>query len=158
MRTRSKSSRTRAVANPNSEELYALRKVWLDNEVLYREGVALGLDKGDKAIRERVIFKALSMVDAGVKLPPYDEATLREWFESESAEDTTSPRASISRRRCSSAIKPEAAARAFAMSLNTGAPGRHRSGSARVHGPAARQHRSELWRGVRRGARSVAAR
>ena len=53
--------------DPNSDELYALRKVWLDNEVLYREGLALGLDKGDAAIRDRVIFKALSMVDAGVK-------------------------------------------------------------------------------------------
>src|SRR5262245_50283308 len=49
---------------PNEEELYALRRVWLDNEVLYREGLALGLDKGDPAIRERVIFKALSMIEA----------------------------------------------------------------------------------------------
>src|SRR5262245_45433005 len=24
---------------PNADELYALRKVWLDNEVLYREGL-----------------------------------------------------------------------------------------------------------------------
>jgi len=55
--------------DPDDDELYALRKVWLDNEVLYREGMALGLDRGDKAIRERVIFKALSMVEAGVKLP-----------------------------------------------------------------------------------------
>ena len=46
---------------PNDEELYALRRVWLDNEVLYREGLALQLDKGDTAIRERVIFKALSV-------------------------------------------------------------------------------------------------
>src|SRR5688500_4708928 len=38
---------------PDAEELYALRRVWLDNEVLYREGLALELDKGDEAIRER---------------------------------------------------------------------------------------------------------
>src|SRR5262249_15596855 len=36
---------------PNDEELYALRRVWLDNEVLYREGLALQVDKGDSAIR-----------------------------------------------------------------------------------------------------------
>jgi len=66
---------------PDADELYALRRVWLDNEVLYREGLALELDKGDPAIRERVIFKALSMVDAGTKLPPFDEALLRDWFE-----------------------------------------------------------------------------
>ena len=66
---------------PNEEELFALRRVWLDNEVLYREGMALGLDKGDKAIRERVIFKALSVVDANVKKPEIDDAGLRQWFE-----------------------------------------------------------------------------
>ncbi len=66
---------------PNEDELYALRRVWLDNEVLYREGLALQVDKGDTAIRERVIFKALSVVDAGLKLPPFDDKLLREWFE-----------------------------------------------------------------------------
>src|SRR4051812_28088231 len=40
---------------PNAQELYALRRVWLDNEVLYREGLALGLDRGDNSIRERII-------------------------------------------------------------------------------------------------------
>src|SRR5688500_17439710 len=39
---------------PDAKELQALRQVWLDNEVLYREGLAMGLDKGDTAIRERV--------------------------------------------------------------------------------------------------------
>lgn len=66
---------------PDAEELRALRQVWLDNEVLYREGLALELDKGDQTIRERVIFKMLSIVDAGVKRPPYDDEVLREWFE-----------------------------------------------------------------------------
>ena len=59
--------------DPNADELQALRQRWLDNEVLYREGLALQVDKGDTAIRERVIFKALSVVDANVKLPPFDD-------------------------------------------------------------------------------------
>src|SRR5690349_12948390 len=67
---------------PNAEELAALRRTWLDNEVLYREGLALQLDKGDSAIRERVIFKALSTVDANTKLPPHDDKVLTEWFKS----------------------------------------------------------------------------
>jgi len=66
---------------PDREELYALRRIWLDNEVLYREGLALGVDKGDKAIRDRVIFKMLSVVEAGLKRPPVDDKLLREWFE-----------------------------------------------------------------------------
>jgi hypothetical protein len=66
---------------PIPEELAALRKAWLDNEVLYREGLALQVDKGDTAIRDRIIFKALSVVDANTKLPPYDDALLKSWFE-----------------------------------------------------------------------------
>jgi hypothetical protein len=66
---------------PTAQELTALRQVWLDNEVLYREGLALQLDRGDTGIRERVIFKALSMIDSNVKLPPADDAVLRNWFD-----------------------------------------------------------------------------
>lgn len=66
---------------PTAEQLAALRQLWLDNEVLYREGMALGVDQGDSAIRERVIFKALNVVESTVKLPKFDEQTLREWFE-----------------------------------------------------------------------------
>jgi hypothetical protein len=67
--------------DPGPEELAALRQAWLDNEVLYREGLAQQLDKGDPAIRDRVIFKALSVIETGLKLPPLDDALLRDWFE-----------------------------------------------------------------------------
>ena len=107
---------------PNSEELYALRKVWLDNEVLYREGVALGLDRGDTAIRERVIFKALSMVDAGVKLPAIDEAVLRAWFESHRQKYDEPARYDFD-EAVIAGDRSEGAVRAFAQALNSGAPG-----------------------------------
>jgi parvulin-like peptidyl-prolyl cis-trans isomerase-like protein len=107
---------------PNAEELYALRKVWLDNEVLYREGMSLGLDKGDSAIRERVIFKALSVVDANVKKPDIDEAGLRQWFEKNRARYDEPARfdfeeAVISGKRTDDAV------RSFADGLNAGNPG-----------------------------------
>lgn len=54
---------------------------WVDNEVLYREGLSLGLDRGDSTIRERVIFKAMSIARSGLSLPPIDEPQLRAWFE-----------------------------------------------------------------------------
>jgi hypothetical protein len=66
---------------PTSKEMKVLLDRWIDNEVLYREGLALGLDRGDGAIRERVIFKALSVTQAGLALPKIDEAGLRAWFE-----------------------------------------------------------------------------
>jgi hypothetical protein len=108
--------------DPNSDELYALRKVWLDNEVLYREGLALGLDRGDTAIRERVIFKALSMVDAGVKLPAIDESVLRTWFESHRQKYDEPARYDFE-EAVITGDRSEVAVRAFAQSLNAGAPG-----------------------------------
>jgi hypothetical protein len=112
---------------PNAEELYALRRVWLDNEVLYREGIALGLDKGDSAIRERVIFKALSMVDAGVKLPKVEEATLRTWFEKHRAKYDEPARydfeEAVLTGGSAAAAESVGAAQSFAAALNAGAPG-----------------------------------
>lgn len=104
---------------PNEEELEALRQVWLDNEVLYREGLALGLDKGDQAIRERVIFKALSVVDAGTKQPPYDEAVLKEWFETNRAKYDQPARYDF-HEAVISGDRSEAAVRAFVSALNSG--------------------------------------
>ncbi|TWI66150.1 parvulin-like peptidyl-prolyl cis-trans isomerase protein [Pseudoduganella lurida] len=66
---------------PTVQERATLRQRWVDNEVLYREGLALRMDQGDPTIRERVIFKALSMIEAGLTLPPASDATLRAWFE-----------------------------------------------------------------------------
>jgi len=71
--------------DPNKDELYALRRVWLDNEVLYREGLALQVDKGDAGIRDRVIFKALSVLETNLKPAAIDDKALREWFEANRA-------------------------------------------------------------------------
>lgn len=67
---------------PTAEELANLVEGWVQSEVLYREGLALGLDKGDPAIRERVILnmKANARMQAVVDAPP--EQDLRAWFES----------------------------------------------------------------------------
>ncbi len=106
---------------PNAEELEALRRVWLDNEVLYREGLELQVDKGDTAIRERVIFKALSVVDSNVQVPPADEARLRSWFEAHRAKYDEPPRYDFDEATVSGTAT-EASARAFAQTLNDGTP------------------------------------
>jgi hypothetical protein len=67
--------------DPNAEELHALRRKWLDSEVLYREGIDMQLDKGDPAIRARVIFKVRDLIESGLGTPTFDEKTLRDWFE-----------------------------------------------------------------------------
>lgn len=66
---------------PTAEELESLRRRWFDNELLYREGLALGLDRGDTGIRERVIFKALNVIQVGMEPPVATEDALRAWFD-----------------------------------------------------------------------------
>jgi hypothetical protein len=107
---------------PTAEELKALRAAWLDNEVLYREGLALQVDRGDLAIRERVIFKALSVVDANVKQPAVDDKLLREWFEGHRARYDEPARFDF-QEAVLSGDTSEAVVRAFVETLNKGAPG-----------------------------------
>ena len=119
-----KAARGRA---PDAQELSALRGVWLNNEVLYREGLALQVDKGDRAIRDRVIFKALSVIDANVKLPPVDDKVLRDWFDSHRAKYDEPARYDF-QEAVLAGDASEAAVRAFAAALNAGMPGDARAG------------------------------
>ncbi len=112
---------------PNAAELTALRHVWLDNEVLYREGLALGVDRGDAAIRDRVIFKALSVVDSNVKLPPIDDAGLRKWFEAHRDKYDEPTRYDFD-EAVLSGDSSEAAVVAFVKELNNGTPGDAKAG------------------------------
>jgi len=112
---------------PNGEELEALRRVWLDNEVLYREGLALQMDRGDTAIRERVIFKALSVIDANVKQPPVDEKVVRAWFEKNRTRYDEPARFDF-QEAVIYGDSSEAAVREFTDVLNRGAPGDAKAG------------------------------
>jgi hypothetical protein len=112
---------------PNAEELTALRQVWLDNEVLYREGLSLAVDKGDEAIRERVIFKALSVVDSNVKVPAADDATLRAWFEQHRDRYDEPPRYDFEEAALAG-DSAEAVVAAFVKALNAGTPGDAKAG------------------------------
>jgi hypothetical protein len=107
---------------PTAEELKALRAAWLDNEVLYREGLALQVDRGDSAIRERVIFKALSVVDANVKQPAVDDKLLREWFDSHRAKYDEPARYDF-QEAVLGGDSGEPAVRALVETLSKGAPG-----------------------------------
>ena len=112
---------------PNADELKALRERWLDNEVLYREGLALGVDRGDTAIRERVIFKALSVVDASTKLPPVDDKVLRDWFEKNRVKYDEPARFDF-QEAVLGGDRSEAAVRSFVEALKSGTPGDAKAG------------------------------
>jgi hypothetical protein len=106
---------------PDQAELTAMQQIWVDNEVLYREGLALQLDKGDPAIRDKVIFKALSLIDSNLKLPPYDDKLLRDWFESH-RDKYDEPMRFDFQEAVLSGDSSEAAVRDFVKELNTGTP------------------------------------
>ena len=132
---------------PNAQELEALHRVWLDNEVLYREGLALQVDKGDPAIRERVIFKALSVVDSNVKLPPVDDQLLRTWFEAH-REKYDEPARYDFEEAALSGTNSEATVREFVTALNNGTPGDAKAGlrvfKARPHSNLVDSYGSEF--------------
>jgi len=112
---------------PDPEELAALHRVWLDNEVLYREGLALQVDRGDPAIRERVIFKALSVIDSNVHLPTTDDKVLRAWFDSH-RDKYDEPARYDFEEAALSGDSSEAAVREFVTALDSGVPGDAKAG------------------------------
>jgi hypothetical protein len=66
---------------PTAGELADLVRVFISEEILFREGVAQGLDRGDRVVRRRVIEKmtAVARPTAPVSDPPREE--LRRWYE-----------------------------------------------------------------------------
>jgi hypothetical protein len=114
--------------DPNAEELHSLRRKWLDGEVLYREGIAMQLDKGDPAIRARVIFKVRDMIESGLGTPAFDEKTLRDWFEKNRARYDQPPAYNFEEAALASDASEEAA-RALVARLNSGvSPGNSQVG------------------------------
>jgi len=113
--------RASAKRDPNAKELETLTRRWIDNEILFREGMAQGVDQGDKMIRDRVVFKALMLIETGLKLPPIDDAKLREWFETQRSKYDEPVRYDFQEAVLTD-DNSEASARAFAQELNTGTP------------------------------------
>ena len=52
---------------------------WLEDEVLYREALARGLDDGDLIVRRRLVQKMRLLLEAGVDVAEPGEAELRDW-------------------------------------------------------------------------------
>ncbi|MES2830545.1 MAG: peptidylprolyl isomerase [Pseudomonadota bacterium] len=111
---------------PTPKEMAVLRERWVHNEVLYREGLALGVDRGDPTIRERVIFKSLNVMQANLALPPIDDSGLQAWFEKNRAAYDEPDRFDFLEAVVSGDTSPAAIA-AFVTALNTGSQSDARS-------------------------------
>ena len=64
---------------PTAEESQALIDAWVREEILYREGVAIGFDLDDPVIRRRVAQKMSFVADGMVPNSP-DDAELEAWL------------------------------------------------------------------------------
>ena len=65
---------------PNPQELQGLIDNWVREEVFYREGLAMGLDRDDPVVRRRVQQKVEFILDSAAPAAP-TEAELKRWLE-----------------------------------------------------------------------------
>jgi hypothetical protein len=65
---------------PSEADLQRMVDAWVASEILYREGKALGVDRGDEMIRDRVAFKLQLLIFDQVHVQPATDEQLRTWF------------------------------------------------------------------------------
>jgi hypothetical protein len=66
--------------SPSDAELEKMIESFVASEILYREGKALGVDRGDDMIRDRVAFKLQLLIFDQIRVAPPTEEQLRAWF------------------------------------------------------------------------------
>ena len=79
---------------PTVGELQGLVDTWVRDEILYREGMAAGMDKGDSMIRRRVAQKMADMSE-GMAADVPTEAELQTWLEAHAGDYRIEPRYSL---------------------------------------------------------------
>jgi len=70
-------------APPTAEELDRLVQGFIDEEVLYREGLARGLAESDPQVRQRIAAQMVYVLASRIVVPEPTEAELRAWYEAQ---------------------------------------------------------------------------
>ena len=79
---------------PTVGELQGLVDTWVRDEILYREGMAAGMDKDDPVIRRRVAQK-MAFMSEGMAADMPTEAELQTWLEAHAGDYRIEPRYSL---------------------------------------------------------------
>lgn len=66
---------------PGAEKVDELVERWIDEEVLYREGLARGLGRDDPGVRARVVSQMGFVLSEQIAVPEPTESELRAWYE-----------------------------------------------------------------------------
>jgi len=78
--------------DPSDSELDKIIETWLQSELLYRKGLALGLDRSDPQIRDRIIKKTRFLFENLAKTDEPNEQELRQWYAGRANDYKRSPR------------------------------------------------------------------
>lgn len=70
---------------PDTQELQARLDRWIDEQVLYREALALGLDRRDLIVHRQLTQKMRLLLDSSAPLPEPDQAQLQSWLDQHQA-------------------------------------------------------------------------
>jgi len=65
---------------PSTAELRAKLAFWIDEQVLYREAMALNLDSADVVVRRQMAQKMRFLLEQGTALKPASDADLQAWL------------------------------------------------------------------------------
>jgi parvulin-like peptidyl-prolyl isomerase len=79
---------------PTSQELQGLVDNWVREEIFYREGLAMGLDRDDSVIRRRIGQKMEFIVDSATPAAPTEEE-LQAWLDAHPEEYAVEPTYSL---------------------------------------------------------------
>lgn len=80
---------------PTPEQMQSLVEATIREEVLYREALALGFDKGDTIVKRRLAQKMEFLAEDLSALPEPTSADLKTWFEKNANRFALPPRASF---------------------------------------------------------------
>lgn len=83
---------------PSQEELDDLIREDVKNEVYYREGLRLGLDRDDIVVKRRLRSKMQGFETTAEDLPAPDDATLRKWIDDHPGRFAGQPQYSFDQR------------------------------------------------------------
>lgn len=108
---------------PTAEELDARVREYVRDEALYRNALALGLDRGDGIIRRRLVQKATYLVELESEPGVATEAELRRWYSEHPERYRREARVDFEHRFFSADRRGARAAAEATQALATGAEG-----------------------------------
>lgn len=71
---------------PSTAELRAKLNFWIDEQILYREAMALNLDRADVVVRRQLAQKMRFLLEQGSDLKPATDAQLQAWLDAHPAD------------------------------------------------------------------------